>query len=93
MGVEFVNSHVRPISEAAAKVAQPMSVAAMAKVAGKTGGPIGGYGRINAQGAGPSFGTHLVDVEVDMQTGRVTILRYTVAQDAGKAVHPSYVEG
>jgi CO/xanthine dehydrogenase Mo-binding subunit len=70
-----------------------MSVADMAKVAGKTGGPIGGYGRINAQGAAPSFGTHLVDVEVDPETGRVTILRYTVAQDAGKAVHPSYVEG
>ena len=70
-----------------------MSVADMAKVAGKTGGPIGGVGRINAQGAGPSFGTHLVDVEVDPETGRVTILRYTMAQDAGKALHPSYVEG
>ncbi|MEE8535283.1 MAG: molybdopterin cofactor-binding domain-containing protein, partial [Kiloniellales bacterium] len=44
-------------------------------------------------GAAPSFGTHLVDVEVDPETGRVTVLRYTVAQDAGKAVHPSYVEG
>src|SRR5438046_9166025 len=70
-----------------------MSVADFAKVAGKTGGPIGGYGRINAQGAGPSLGTHLVDLEVDPETGRVTILRYTVAQDAGKALHPSYVEG
>ena len=62
-------------------------------MAGKTGGPIGGYGRINAQGAGPSLGTHLVDLEVDPETGRVTILRYTVAQDAGKALHPAYVEG
>src|SRR6266850_1980577 len=53
----------------------------------------GGYGRINAQGAGPSLGTHLVDLEVDPETGRVTILRYTVAQDAGKALHPAYVEG
>jgi len=34
-----------------------------------------------------------VDVEVDTDTGKVTILRYTVIQDAGKAVHPSYVEG
>jgi CO/xanthine dehydrogenase Mo-binding subunit len=90
--VEFAHGHVRPTGEAAGK-AKPMSVADMAKVAGKTGGPIGGYGRINAQGAAPSFGTHLVDVEVDPETGRVTILRYTVAQDAGKAVHPSYVEG
>src|SRR5262249_13418083 len=73
--------------------AKPMSIADLVKVAGKTGGPIGGVGRINAQGAAPSFGTHLVDVAVDPETGRVTILRYTMAQDAGKAIHPSYVEG
>ena len=72
---------------------EPMSIADFAKVAGKTGGPIGGYGRINAQGAGPSLGTHLVDLEVDPETGRTTILRYTVAQDAGRALHPAYVEG
>src|SRR5881409_2234634 len=83
---------VRPLGALAEKV-KPMTVADFAKVAGKTGGPIGGYGRINAQGAGPSLGTHLVDLEVDPETGRVTILRYTVAQDAGKALHPAYVEG
>ena len=60
---------------------------------GKTGGPITGNAAINAQGAGPSLATHLVDVEVDRETGKVTILRYTAIQDAGKAVHPSYVEG
>ena len=90
--VQFENGSVKPVGDAAGK-AKPMSVAEMAKVAGKTGGPIGGYGRLNAQGAGPSFGTHLVDVEVDPETGRVTILRYTMAQDAGHAIHPSYVEG
>ena len=36
---------------------------------------------------------HLVDVEVDPDTGKTEILRYTAIQDAGKAVHPSYVEG
>ena len=35
----------------------------------------------------------MVDVEVDPETGKVDILRYTVLQDAGKAVHPAYVEG
>ena len=35
----------------------------------------------------------MVDVEVDPDTGKVTILRYTAVQDAGKAIHPSYVEG
>jgi CO/xanthine dehydrogenase Mo-binding subunit len=35
----------------------------------------------------------VVDVEVDPETGKVDILRYTAVQDVGKAVHPSYVEG
>ena len=83
---------MRPLGALAEKV-KPMSIADFAKISGKTGGPIGGLGRINAQGAGPSFGTHLVDLEVDPETGRTTILRYTVAQDAGRALHPSYVEG
>ena len=39
------------------------------------------------------MGTHIVDLEVDPDTGKVTILRYTAVQDAGKAIHPSYVEG
>ncbi len=86
------DGHAKPAGENAGKF-EPMSLADIAKVAGKTGGPIAGYARINAQGAAPSFGTHLVDVEVDPETGRVWVLRYTVAQDAGKAVHPSYVEG
>ena len=42
---------------------------------------------------GPAFAAHVVDVEVDPETGKVDILRYTAAQDVGKAVHPSYVEG
>ncbi len=45
-----------------------------------------------ARSARPSPG-NIVDVEVDPETGKVTVLRYTVVQDAGKAVHPSYVEG
>ena len=48
---------------------------------------------VNADGAGVSFGVHLVDLAVDPETGFTTVLRYTVFQDAGKAVHPSYVEG
>ena len=35
----------------------------------------------------------IVDVEVDQETGHTEILRYTVVQDAGKAIHPDYVEG
>ena len=58
-----------------------------------TGGPIAGHFEYNADGAGVSFGTHICDVEVDPETGAVKVVRYTVVQDAGKAVHPSYVEG
>ena len=71
----------------------PMTLADIAAIASNTGGPIAGHYEINAEGAGVSFATHMVDTEVDPDTGAVTILRYTVFQDAGKAVHPSYVEG
>ncbi|MHB8513781.1 MAG: xanthine dehydrogenase family protein molybdopterin-binding subunit [Dehalococcoidia bacterium] len=43
--------------------------------------------------AGGGFAHAIVDVEVDPETGKVTILRYTAIQDAGTAVHPAYVEG
>ncbi len=72
---------------------EPLSLADLAKVAANTGGPIAGHAEINAEGAGISFGTHIADVEVDRETGRVTVIRYTVIQDAGKAIHPGYVEG
>jgi CO/xanthine dehydrogenase Mo-binding subunit len=58
-----------------------------------TGGPIVASASVNPPSAGPAFGTHLCDVEVDPDTGRTKVLRYTVIQDAGKAIHPSYVEG
>jgi xanthine dehydrogenase molybdenum-binding subunit len=35
----------------------------------------------------------MVDLEVDPDTGKVAILRYTAFQDVGKAIHPSYAEG
>lgn len=72
---------------------KPMSIAEIAAIANKTGGPIAGHHEVNADGAGVSFGVHLVDVKTDPETGYTTVLRYTVFQDAGKAVHPSYVEG
>ncbi len=71
----------------------PMTLADIAAVSFNTGGPIAGHYEFNADGAGVSFGVHLCDVEVDRETGATKVLRYTVFQDAGKAVHPSYVEG
>ncbi|HCL25799.1 MAG TPA: oxidoreductase, partial [Dehalococcoidia bacterium] len=58
-----------------------------------TGGPIVGSAGVNPPGPGPAIGAHIVDVEVDVDTGKVQVLRYTAVQDAGKAIHPSYVEG
>ncbi len=60
---------------------------------GETGGPVIGRATMNPAGAGGAFATHVVDVAVDEDTGKVEILRYTATQDAGKAIHPSYVEG
>ncbi len=72
---------------------EPMTLADIAAQSAKTGGPITGHAAINAQGAGPGFGSHICDVEVDTETGRVTVVRYTAVQDAGRAIHPAYVEG
>jgi CO/xanthine dehydrogenase Mo-binding subunit len=41
----------------------------------------------------PGFATQFCDVEVDPETGKVTVLRFVAAQDVGRAIHPSYVEG
>ena len=57
-----------------------------------TGGPIVGSANVAPRGVGGAFAAHIVDLEVDPDTGKVEILRYTALQDVGKAVHPSYVE-
>ena len=73
-----------------------MSFAELAGQLADTGGAISGRGNVDAGGMGPgggSFAGNIVDLEIDPETGKATILRFTVVQDAGKAVHPSYVEG
>ncbi|CCV05538.1 Aldehyde oxidase and xanthine dehydrogenase molybdopterin binding [Mesorhizobium metallidurans STM 2683] len=70
-----------------------LSLKEIAAASGKTGGPIAGHSELVADGAGVSFATHICDIEVDPETGSTRVLRYTVVQDAGKAVHPTYVEG
>ena len=60
---------------------------------GRTGGPVTGSATVAPRGVGGAFATHIVDLQVDPETGKVTILRYTAVQDVGKAIHPSYVEG
>ena len=72
---------------------EPLSFAELCSDMGRTGGPISGHFEATPEGAGVSFATHLVDTEVDPETGATRVTRYTVCQDAGKAIHPDYVEG
>ena len=91
-GIVWEDGRAKPASSNVGDF-EPLSLADIAKQAGRTGGPIAGHADINASGAGPGFGTHIVDVEVDRETGRIEVKRYTVVQDAGIAIHPGYVEG
>lgn len=90
--VEWVDGHAQASGKKYGNLA-PLSLAEIAEAAPNTGGPIAGHNELVADGAGVSFATHICDVEVDPETGRTQVVRYTVIQDAGKAVHPDYVEG
>ncbi|MBX3050451.1 MAG: xanthine dehydrogenase family protein molybdopterin-binding subunit [Caldilineaceae bacterium] len=79
-GVFSANGHRLGFQEAAQKLAG-------------SNPPPSAFVSMRTTGAGPGFATHIVDVEVDEETGKVTILRYTAIQDVGHAIHPSYVEG
>ncbi len=59
----------------------------------ETDGPVVASAAVHARREGPGFATHIVDVEVDPETGKVQILRYTAVQDVGTAIHPALVEG
>ena len=72
---------------------QALSLKQLASLAPKVGGAIAGHSEINATGAGAAFSAHIVDVEVDKETGFTTPKRYTIIQDAGRAISPDYVEG
>jgi CO/xanthine dehydrogenase Mo-binding subunit len=90
-GVTWENG--RAVPPAGTANAQPLPVVEIAEKMAHTGGPIVGRASLYAPMAGPGFGAHICDLEVDPETGRSTVVRYTVFQDVGKAVHPSYVEG
>jgi len=71
----------------------PLTLPELAGKMEATGGPIMAAVSKNTKGHMGVVGAHMVDVEVDPETGQVTILRYTASQDVGRAIHPSYVEG
>jgi CO/xanthine dehydrogenase Mo-binding subunit len=72
---------------------KPLSLKEIAAKAPATGGPITASAGVNPGGQAPGFSAQFCDLEVDPETGKVTILRFVAAQDAGRAIHPSYVEG
>lgn len=90
--VDWVDGEARP-KPGVNVDAPPLPLAKIARGFPKTGGPISARASLNAQGPGPSFAVNLCDVEIDPDTGRTTVLRFTAIQDAGRAIHPDYVEG
>ncbi len=90
--VQFKNG----VFTASGENAAPLTLKELASRLARTGGPVTGRATVNAGAVGAvgnAFATVCVDVEVDPETGKVQILRATIAQDAGRAIHPSYVEG
>ena len=87
--VEYEDATVRSKTDSELR----MTFKEVAEQMDATGGPIVGRASVNPRGVGGSFAGAIADVEVDPETGKVEILRFTMAQDAGKAIHPSYVEG
>jgi len=90
--VVWIDGEARPSSSNVGEF-EPLTLGDLAKQTGSTGGPIGSSNALAATGHAPGFSTSFCDVEIDPETGKITILRYVVAQDAGCAIHPSYVEG
>ena len=91
-GVVWENGYAKPASSNVGDF-PPMSLREIAAKRGQTGGPIVAAAGVNPMAVAPGYASHFCDVEVDPETGKVTILRYVAAQDVGRAIHPSYVEG
>ena len=90
--VIWENGAARPAGSNAGEF-EPLTLAQLAAKASATGGPINATSSLNTQGATGGFATHICDVEIDRETGKLKIVRYTAFQDVGRAIHPSYVEG
>ena len=90
---EYWDAPVEAVSVANGVFAHNGDAMTFRELASKLDVPVTATASVHPQSYGPGFGVHIVDVEVDVETGKVSILRYTAVQDVGKAIHPSYVEG
>jgi len=91
-GVVWEDGCAKPASSNVGEF-KPLTLKEIAAKSPTTGGPIVAAGSVNPAVVAPGFSTQFVDLEVDPETGKVTILRFVAAQDVGRAIHPSYVEG
>ena len=91
-GVVWEDGCAKPASSNVGDFA-PLSLKEIAAKRATTGGPIVAAAAVNPAAVAPGYATQFCDVEVDPETGKVTILRFVAAQDVGTAIHPSYVEG
>ena len=87
--IEYADGALRHTSDPELR----MSFREVAGMLGDTGGPVTGRANLNPAGSLGSYAANIVDVEVDPETGKVSVLRVTIFQDVGTAIHPSYVEG
>lgn len=90
--IVFEQGLFRPVDGSAPSI----SLRQLAGRLARTGGPVVGRATVNAGAVGAvgnAFATVCIDVEVDPDTAKVRILRCTIAQDVGRALHPAYVEG
>src|ERR1700741_4264434 len=90
--VKWEQGAAHPVSPNAGQF-EPLTLVELAEKAPAMGGPIGAGVQLNTAGADGGFGTHICDVEIDVDLGIVRVIRYTAVQDVGRAIHPSYVEG
>jgi CO/xanthine dehydrogenase Mo-binding subunit len=91
-GVVWEDGCAKPASSNVGEF-KPLSLKEIAAKRAQTGGPIVAAAAVNPTTVAPGFATQFCDVEVDPETGKVKILRFVAAQDVGRAIHPSYVEG
>ena len=87
--IEYVNGSVRHKSDPELT----LTFKEIAAGSNGTGGPIVGSAGVNPTGAGGSYAAMLIDLEIDPDTGKTSVLRCSTFADVGKAIHPDYVEG
>jgi len=87
--IEFINGVFRSTKEAELK----LSIKELAEKLGVTGGPVSTTSSVNMAAGGNGYAVHICDLEIDPETGKTDVIRYTAIQDVGTAIHPSYAEG